>query len=590
MVKEVISIKNLTFTYAEGKKPALKNISLDVREGEIVLITGPSGAGKTTLIRCINGLIPHFFRGKMKGDVIVDGVNTRETTVAYLSSKIGTVFQDPSELLISPTVEDEIAFGLENFGYPVDEIERRIEKYIKLARLEKHRNRNPHTLSGGEQQSCVLASVLAVEPNILLLDEPTSNLDPIGSRMFFNLFAQLAKEERKTIVIVEHKLEELLPVADRLVVLYNGEIILNGNPQHLLTDAKKMYEMGLKVPDVTLLFSELREKGLDVKEIPMTVEDAYNILIKMIESKRIHPAKGEHTSIYEKKTRKEAMAIGDRGEKAEHKPVIIVRDLWHVYPGGIEALRGVSLEIYPGEFIVILGQNGSGKTTLVKHFNGLLKPTRGEVIVYGMDTKTASIAELAKKVGYVFQNPDHQIFSRTVREEIAFGPKNLKLSEEEINERVAEAARILKIEEYLDENPFNLSWGLRQRVAIASILSMKPEVLIVDEPTTGQDHKTGREIMEILRQLNEKGITVIVITHDMKLAAEYAQRAIVMNEGRILLDGNIRYVFSEIEVLREAYLMPPQITQLALKLRKYGVPVALRIEELVQFLNNIGVM
>nr|MDO8043885.1 ATP-binding cassette domain-containing protein [Candidatus Baldrarchaeota archaeon] len=284
------------------------------------------------------------------------------------------------------------------------------------------------------------------------------------------------------------------------------------------------------------------------------------------------------------------MPIGNRGEKAEHKPVIIVRDLWHVYPGGIEALRGVSLEIYPREFIVILGQNGSGKTTLVKHFNGLLKPTRGEVIVYGMDTKTVSIAELAKKVGYVFQNPDHQIFSRTVREEIAFGPKNLKLSEEEIDERVAEAARILKIEEYLDENPFNLSWGLRQRVAIASILSMKPEVLIVDEPTTGQDHKTGREIMEILCKLNKEGITIIVITHDMKLAAEYAQRAIVMKEGHILLDGNIRDVFSKIEVLKEAYLMPPQITQLSLKLRKYGVPTALRVEEFIQFLNDMGVI
>jgi len=533
MGREVISIKNLTFTYGEGKKPALKNINFNVREGEIVLITGPSGAGKTTLIRCINGLIPHFFRGIMEGDVIVDGVNTRETTVAYLSSKIGTVFQDPSELLISPTVEDEIAFGLENFGYPVDEIERRIEKYIKLARLEKHRNRNPHTLSGGEQQSCVLASVLAVEPNILLLDEPTSNLDPIGSRMFFNLFAQLAKEERKTIVIVEHKLEELLPVADRLVVLYDGEMILNGNPRHLLTDIKKMYKMGLKVPDVTLLFSELREKGLDVKEIPMTVEDAYNILIKILESKKIRPAKGKHTNIYEKENRKEVMPIGNRGEKAEHKPVIIVRDLWHVYPGGIEALKGVSLEIYPREFIVILGQNGSGKTTLVKHFNGLLKPTRGEVIVYGMDTKTVSIAELAN---------------------------------------VAEAARILKIEEYLDENPFNLSWGLRQRVAIASILSMKPEVLIVDEPTTGQDHKTGREIMEILCKLNKEGITIIVITHDMKLAAEYAQRAIVMKEGRILLDGNIRDVFSKIEVLKEAYLMPPQISLIIyLEIRGYIV-------------------
>ena len=239
---------------------------------------------------------------------------------------------------------------------------------------------------------------------------------------------------------------------------------------------------------------------------------------------------------------------------------------------------------------MILGQNGSGKTTLVKHFNGILKPTRGEVIVYGMDTRTASIAELAKKVGYVFQNPDHQIFSRTVREEIAFGPKNLKLSEEEIDERVAEAARILKIEEYLDENPFNLSWGLRQRVAIASILSMKPEVLIVDEPTTGQDHKTGREIMEILCKLNKEGITIIVITHDMKLAAEYAQRAIVMKEGHILLDGNIRDVFSKIEVLKEAYLMPPQITQSSLKLCKDVVPTAFRVEEFIQFLNDMGVI
>ena len=578
MAEEVdVSVENLSFAYGAEEELALENVNLEARRGELVLITGPSGAGKTTLCRCINGLIPHFFVGTMKGKVLVKGVDTRKTSIALLASKVGTVLQDPSGQLVSPTVEDEIAFGLENFGYPREVIEERVEHYLRFARLEKYRDRNPHTLSGGEQQACALASVLAVEPEILVLDEPTSNLDPIGSHHFFQLFNQLAREKQKTIIVVEHKLDELIPIADKLVVIHRGKVILSGSPRKLLKDAKRMNQLGLKVPDVALLFALLHGKGLEVEEYPMTVDEAYEKIVKILEERGIKAKKVAPAE--EARVGKEAAKAGE--------PIIKVRGLWHVYPGGVEALRGVDLEIRKGEFVAILGQNGSGKTTLVKHFNGLLKPTKGEVIVYGMDTREVPVSRLARLVGYVFQNPDHQIFSRTVKEELAFGPKNFGLSPEEIDERVVKAAKTMGIEEYLDDNPFDLSWGIRQKVAVASILSMEPEVLIVDEPTTGQDYGTSKEMMETFKRLNEEGKTVVIITHDMKLAAEYVDRVVVMKEGKILVDGDTRTVFSNVEVLKEAYLAPPQITQLAIRLREYGAPVALTVEELVDYLAGL---
>lgn len=562
----VINVENVTFTYSGSKTPALININLKIREGERVLITGHAGAGKTTLCRLFNGLIPHFFRGKLKGDVYVKEYNTKKYDVSFLSHMVGMLFQDPASQLIAPTVEDELAFGAENYGVPPDEIRRRIEIYLEVLRLKKYREQNPHFLSGGQQQACALGSVLVMGSKILVLDEPTSNLDPIGTFQVFELLNQLSQRERKTLILVEHKLEELLPFVDRVIVLKRGEAVFDGKPYDLIR-REDLEELGIRIPQVTALTRRLRKK-IPEMPIPITLDEAYTTFEKIITKGNINREKCEE--IIKNYTANKYTKY--KGEASGEKPIIETVNLTHIYPGGTVAIRDVSLKIYDGEFIAIIGQNGSGKTTLVKHFNGLLLPTEGKVYVFGKDTTEASIIELSKNVGYVFQNPDFQICTRKVREELEFGLRNLNLPEEEIEKRVEEVTKALHLEDMLEENPFSLSKGERQKVVVASILAMKPKVLIVDEPTTGQDYRTSRDMMNFYKKLNDEGKTIIVITHDMELAAEYASRIIVLNYGRVLLDGPTSEVFTQIETLREAFLKPPQVTLLANKLNKYGIP------------------
>jgi len=561
----VISIENVTFTYLGSKEPALKNISLKIKEGEKVLITGHAGAGKTTLCYLLNGLVPHFFRGEIKGNVYVKGYNTKQYDVSFLSHIVGMLFQDPASQLIAPTVEDELAFGAENYGIQPNEIRRRIDLYIKLLRLERYREHNPHFLSGGQQQACALGPVLVTGPEILVLDEPTSNLDPIGTNQVFDVLNELSSKERKTLIIVEHKLEELLPIVDRVVVLKKGEMVFDGKPRELIYE-EELEKLGIRIPQVTLLTRKLKKKIPEIK-VAMTLEEAVETLEKIFLERNIKKKKC-HEAV------KRGLLLKTKGKinSSKEKPIIETVNLKHVYPGGIEALRGVTLKIYDGEFVAILGQNGSGKTTLVKHFNGLLLPTEGKVYVFGKDTTKTSVTELSKYVGYVFQNPDFQICTRKVRDELEFGLRNMKLPEDEIKRRVKEVVEALHLENILDENPFSLSKGERQKVVVASVLAMKPKVLIVDEPTTGQDYRTSREMMEFYKKLNEEGKTVIIITHDMELAAEYVSRVIVLNYGKVILDGPTHKVFTQIEKLKEAFLRPPQVTMLAERLSKYGIP------------------
>jgi len=571
-MEQDIVIEKASFTYSGSTRPAIRNIELTVNKGEVVMITGPSGAGKTTLCRLLNGFIPHFFRGKFSGRVMVKGHNTRRVTISFLSRIVGLLFQDPASQLVCPTVEDEVAFGAENYGVPPEEIKRRVDESLKVTRLEKYRSQNPHRLSGGEQQACALASIMAMRPEIYVLDEPTSNLDPIGSERVLNLIVSLAKKEKHTMLIVEHKMEELFPFVDRVIVMNNGEIILDGKPREIVENVGLMEKIGLKPPQVSLLAYKLREKYPDIP-IPMTLEEAVDIFSGLLEKAG---ARGEAVPIAQTEKAE---------ERSKSEPIIRTEGLWHIYPGGTVALRDVDLEIYEGEFIAIIGQNGSGKTTLVKHFNGLLKPTKGKVYVYGVDTTTTTVANLSKRVGYCFQNPDFQLCNRTVREELEFGPRNLKLPEEEIKRRVENVVKIMGFEGLLDENPFSLSKGERQKLAVASILTMEPDVLIVDEPTTGQDYKTGREMMEFYRKLNQRGKTIIVITHDMNLAAEYARRVVVLREGRVILDGPTRLVYSKTKELESTYLKAPQVTRLFQRLSKYGLPPdVLTVDEALEYM------
>jgi cobalt transport protein ATP-binding subunit len=537
----------ITYAYRGGEE-AVRDVSIRLEEGGVVLVTGPSGAGKTTLCRAANGLIPHEFKGRLKGNVTIAGrYDSRKLSVSALSKIVGVLSQDPETQLFNPTVEEEIVFGACNYGLPVETIRERTERLLELTRLKRHRRKNPHNLSGGQQQSCALASILAFDPLVLVLDEPTSNVDPVGSQQVLELVARLAREENRTTLLVEHKIEELADLVDEMIVLHEGEILHRGPVREVLEHVEYIDSVGLSVPQVTLLCAKLRSAGWPIERLPIGIDEAVEVLAPLIDRKALSRA---------------PQLPPRRVQHGEEEVVVDIRDLVYIYSDGTRALSGVDLEIRRGEFVGILGQNGSGKTTLVKHLNGLLKPTGGTVTVAGLDTRKATIAEMAQAVGYIFQNPDSQIFKMKVEDELAFGPQNVGLSEEEVAKRVKEAAKDLEISHLLEKNPFFLSKGEKQRIAVAAVMAMKPDILVLDEPTTGQDFKRAREIMDLAVRLHGEGQTVIVITHDMNLAAEYCDRVVIMEWGRVLLDAPTREAFLARKKLESSSLRPPQVTAL----------------------------
>jgi energy-coupling factor transport system ATP-binding protein len=574
--RHAIVFDNVTYTYPAAETPALSDINLTVQEGEILLITGPTGSGKTTLCSCVNGFVPHFFGGNLKGRILVEGQDTRNTTVGVLSSRVGLLFQDPFSQLVSATVEDEVAFGPENLGLPIEEIRNRVDESLRYVRLDKYRENPPSALSGGQQQACALAAIIAMKPDVYVLDEPTSNLDPIGTSMIFNLIKELAEKEKKTIIIVEHKLAQLVDVVHRVIVLKDGRIAVSGKPREVLGErAEYLDTLGLHPPRLSLLARKLQSYGLKLDTVPLTLDESCEVLSKAL--KRGPSGASTHSRL---NSSAKANTTGD--------PVIQVRDLTYQYPTGTVALKRVTFDVNKGDFIAIIGQNGSGKTTLAKHFNGLLKPTSGSVTVFGLDVATTPSYSLVARVGYVFQNPNHQLFSTKVSEELVFGCRNMGLSPETTKQRVQEAAKLLEIENYLNERPYSLGQGEKQRVAIAAILAMNPDVLVIDEPTTGQDPRRSREIMDLMDKLHSAGKTIVIITHDMDLVCEYAKRVIVMNDGIILTEGSPREVFAKADILREAFLAQPVVMELFDRLRKdFPMPESvLTVDEAVAVLKD----
>jgi len=543
-----IEFVDVSFTYEGAETPAIENIHLKVRTGEVVLITGPSGAGKTTLCSCLNGLVPQFHNGVLKGQVLVKGKDTKKTRVGVLSSLVGLVFQDPESQLISPTVADEIAFGPENLAVPRDEIIKRVEESLEIARLKGFEEREPHNLSGGEQQACAIAAIFAMYPEIYVMDEPTSNLDPLGTQHVLSMIVKVAKERGKTLLIAEHKLEEILPLVDRVVIIDRGQIVRDDTVEGTLSKGD-IEHVFIRPPLV-----RLAEK-LQLEAQPLIAEQFYPALTQKY---KLNGLTVDERPTAEKK---------DKGE-----PVIEIRGLHHSYDGINAALNGVDLTIYRGELLSILGRNGSGKTTLVKHINGLLKPAEGSVIVLGQDTTQTTTAQLAKKVGFCFQNPNHQMITFVVKDELALGPKSLGLDKEEIERRSLEALEFVGMAGQMDADVMALGKGQKQRLALASVLTMKPEILIIDEPTTGQDPQMTEDIFEIIRRLNEEGTTVLVITHKFDYAAAYTERAVILANGSIVYDSSMGPALADEELLRANSLAQPQVTKLAAKLAAQNVP------------------
>lgn len=573
-----IRIGNLTYRYPGTNRPALQDVTLEVGTGEIVLVTGASGAGKTTLCCTLNGMVPHSYGGDFEGTVTVKGRDTRAATIGDLAFIAGLLFQDPSSQLISPTVEDEVAFGPENKGLPAERVEKLVDTYLEYVGADAFRRRSPHALSGGQQQAVAIAAVLAMEPEIYVMDEPTSNLDPLGSQLVFDLLGKIVRDESKTALIVEHKLDKLVTVVDRVVVLADGRVALDGKPRDVLREYRSLERMGIRPPHVSVLVERLKGQGvIPAGEVPLTVAEAARILRHHLD---LNPQRLSASPGFRR-------LLAD-GTRSGGEPVVEVESVSFSYPDGTQALRDVNLVIRRGEFVSLIGQNGSGKTTLAKQFNGLLKPSRGAVRLFGLDTRRTEVYKLTSRVGYCFQNPDHQLFCSRVWDEIEYGPKNLKVPEEERRRRIEDIAGRLGLPGLLEENPHNLGKGQRQKIAVASILAMGSEVLVVDEPTTGQDPGKSREMMELMKQLNEQaGKTVVVITHDMNLAAEYSDRVVVMAEGTVLLDGPPRDVFSRVDILRSTRLEPPQVTRLMQALG-LAEPAVLTVDEAAAILQHTG--
>jgi energy-coupling factor transport system ATP-binding protein len=554
----IISLQDVNFNYEKTKRKVLKGVNITINEGEFVVITGPTGAGKTTLCETLNGVIPNFIKGDLTGTITVDGLDASKTPVYQMASKIGLVFQDPDTQLFGMTVEEDLAFGPANLGLSYEEVMRRVERSYTDLKIGELKDRKPFELSGGQKQSVSIGGVYAMLPKIIVFDEPTSMLDPIGKERVFSIVKDINKQYGITIVLVEHEMSEIVKHADKVIVMNKGQVYLQGSVEEVFSQVGKLQELGLEIPQSIELSLRLKEDHYIDKVLltPAQVIEACSGFQPKTPAAAAAPAPAV----------KQAAAAGDGREPMREpmrEPIIEVSHLRHSYLGDHDDLKDVNLTINKGEFVAIIGQNGAGKTTLARHIIGLLKPDAGAITVNGRAIADRSVAELSREVGYVFQNPDEQIFTDSVEDELRFGPRNLNKGSEYTDGIVEEVLQDIGLHKYREVWPKYLSKGERQRLAMGSIITMEPDVVIVDEPTTGQDWRETLWIMDLLRKLNQKGKTIIIITHNMEIVTRYCNRVLVMSQGELILDGTPKEIFTRRDKLKEAYLRPTDITYIA---------------------------
>jgi energy-coupling factor transporter ATP-binding protein EcfA2 len=526
---------------------ALCGINLAVEPGEFIALMGAVGAGKTTLCLALNGAIPHVIDGELTGEVIVCGQDTRDTPMGQLAMQVGLVLENAEAQLFNATVADEIAFGLEGMGLVPEEIEQRIDAMLDLIDMAGFRRRSPRTLSGGEQKRVAVASVLAMQPRVLVLDEPTSGLDSRGRLNVLAAIDRLRRENRQmTVVMATQDAEAAARFATRVLVLQGGRIALSGSPTDVFAQIEQMDRWGLDVPQLTRLAYKL---ALPIALTPEQAVEAWGCALPACAAR--HPAHQPSA----------------RSPHPSHDPIIEIRDLSHDYPSSEQpAVHGISLDVQRGEWLAVIGVNGSGKTTLLKHLNGLLHPTSGSVRVAGQDTHTCQVGELAHTVSYLHQNPDHSIFCATVRDEVAYGPTQLGLRGAPLQDRVAGTLDLLDLTTYAQHPPAVLGYGLRRQVALASVLAMDAPVLALDEPATGLDRGMTTRLMDVISARHQQGTTVVMISHDLQLVAQYAQRIIVLHDGRLVAQGAPQEILSDVELFERAGLEPLPVTDLARRL------------------------
>jgi energy-coupling factor transport system ATP-binding protein len=565
--KVAIEYTNFGFRYKEAEAWALRNISLQIPEGEILLVLGRSGCGKSTLALTQNGAVPHLLEGDTEGKLTVAGLSTLDHSVAQLAHHVGMVFQDPEVQLFALTVEDEIAMSLESYGVPRAEMRERVQWAMSVCGLTGMELNAPAKLSGGQKQRVAIAAVLAREPDILVFDEPTGNLDPVGSRSVYETIRRICSDRGRTIVLIEHDLGPVIDLVNRIAVLEAGQIVFQGEPHEVLRELPLMRASGVKIPAATEFALRLERKGfVSYPGTPFTAQDAIDPLrAKLPATQRKEP-------------------VAEVAQPNQCDVVIRFDNVTHRYDTGHKGLDGIDLEIRQGEFVAICGMNGAGKTTLAMHVMGLLRPTEGTVSVVGQDTRKKTVAEMARTVGLIFQNPNHQLFKDTVEREIAFGPENLGWEKDRIDDAVRRVMDLVELTGFEQWAPESLSIGQKQRVAVASVLVMEPHILLLDEPTTGQDERTLRPFMDLTAKLNRQGMTVLMITHDMDVAMQYASRLVVMSRGKVIADGTPDEIFLREEILAEAKLHMPEILALTKQLNGRRPVYVANFDQLEQWL------
>ena len=553
---EIAELKNVSFKFDEEGPEVLKNLSLTLERGSFNILVGPGGSGKSTLCHLFNGRIPHLLNGILKGEIFIEGTSTAEVEMKDISCSVGSVFQDPESMFATLSVEDEIAFGPENLLFDREEILESVDYLLNLTGITAYRHNLVWNLSGGQIQKLGLAAVLAMKPKLIILDEPTANLDPSATRQVHELILKL-KNKGITILLVTRELDDFMAAADNVLVLEKGKLIASGEPYSLLMKhGMQMEKLGIWLPETVEIGLALIRAGYSLNRIPITVDETYTLLNNL----ELCP---------------EGLVLNGPDKKYHlhtDDPLIRAEDVKFSYGGGIYAVKGISLEIYPGEMLAIVGRNGAGKSTMARLMIGLNKCSEGNLELFGKDSQRWKVPNLANHISLVFQNPEHQFLTDTVAEEIEYslqaqGIYNKQTLETERNRILT----MLNLENEKENHPFALSAGNKRRLGVATMLVGDPQVLIVDEPTYGQDKEMTGTLMKLMKEIQSRGIAVVMISHDMRLVEEYADRVVVFSEGKKHFDGIPTELFNKPDILESASLQPTLLFQLLKKLEENKV-------------------
>jgi energy-coupling factor transport system ATP-binding protein len=586
----IIELRAVRFTPDGASRPVLDGIDLSIRRGEWVLVMGPSGGGKTTLALTMNGSVPHLVTGQFEGDVLIGGRPTRETPVAAMATTVGMVFQDPDGQIVHETVRDEVYFGLENLKAEREQIKRAAGVALAQVGMLDHLDAEVMSLSGGQKQRVSLASVLALDPEVIVLDEPTANLDPQGMRDVFEVIDRIHRERGVTIVMVEHHVDELADLVDRLVVVDAGRVVHDDRPAVVFTAVAPVAERrALWLPQVAEIVHAL-DGTASSELLPVTVDACIADLDRRLRSAPRAtagraPGNGTVTDA--------PAVVGappPRDERSADTPILEVRDLVYGYDPTRPVLRGVRLALERGGITAICGPNGSGKTTLAKCITRINAPAAGTIFLDGHDVTKLSRSDLSSEVGYVFQNPDHQFVADTVYDELAYSLRVRKLDEDETRTRVERMLGLIDLEGREQESPFGLSVGERRRLSVATMLILGQKLLVLDEPTIGQDLARSEALFAILDGLcRELSSTMVFITHDMRLVADWCARTIVMADGVVEYDGPTSGAFVDADLLARTHLIAPPVIDVSRGLRSLGHPIsfdAITVDELCAFVRR----